>query len=114
MARRATSWGVARRRKKPKALPAPTPDKQNILDACRDPEIFGPWFKDEASWANWFVFLKALFGIEMTPDEPVVCTKYTGRSVQDLRDYYDATLCIGRRGGKSLILALIAAYLATF
>ena len=33
-----------------------------IIEALRDPNLFKPWFPDEASWAAWVVFLKALFG----------------------------------------------------
>ncbi len=37
----------------------------NIVDACRDPQLFSPWFKDPATWASWLVFLAALFALPM-------------------------------------------------
>jgi hypothetical protein len=32
-----------------------------ILDAMHDPALFGPWFKDRASWRAWEAFFAALF-----------------------------------------------------
>ena len=37
----------------------------NILEACRDPELFGPWFRKPSNWQAWFAFLAALFGLPM-------------------------------------------------
>jgi hypothetical protein len=85
-----------------------------ILDACRDPNIFGPWFKNQKSWAAWFVFLAAVFGLELADEELAVFHRFTDRTAPLPGGYLEATLIIGRRGGKSLILALIAAYLACF
>ena len=85
-----------------------------ILDAVRDPRIFGRWFKNSESWQAWFAFLAALFGLPMTPEQLAVFQKHTGRTQPAPGGYFDATLVIGRRGGKSLAMALIAAYLAAF
>jgi hypothetical protein len=113
--RTASNWAKRPRRKKAEAIPAPVPDNvPSIIDASRDPDIFGPWFRDETTWANWFVFSNAVFGLEMTAEEIAAFQKFTGREIADLRGYYDVALIVGRRGGKSLILALIAAYLALF
>ena len=38
----------------------------------------------------------------------------TGRSSAPTKPFTEASFCVGRRGGKSRILALIAVYLATF
>jgi hypothetical protein len=32
-----------------------------ILDACRDPELFGRWYRSP-TWDAWHSFLRALFG----------------------------------------------------
>jgi hypothetical protein len=40
-----------------------------IIEACQDPKIFGPWFKDQETWAAWFVFLKVMFGLGLDDAE---------------------------------------------
>jgi hypothetical protein len=86
----------------------------NILDAVRDPQIFGPWFRNSESWQAWTSFLAALFGLPLDDAGLETFRKHTGRSTPAPNGYLDATLVIGRRGGKSLVMALIAAYLAAF
>lgn len=92
------------------------PDKPalSIIDACMDPDIFGPWFKDPQSWTAWFAFLKVIFGLPLDEAELDIFRRCTGRDVPGALGYLFATLAIGRRGGKSLIMALIAAYLGCF
>jgi hypothetical protein len=85
-----------------------------IIDACRDPDIFGPWFKDVKTWATWFVFLKVVFGLPLDEGELAAFRTFTGRTEPLPGGHLEATLICGRRAGKSLILALIAAYLAAF
>jgi hypothetical protein len=85
-----------------------------IIQACESPEIFGPWFKDRKTWAAWFAFLKVLFGLALDEPELALFQKFTGRTTPWAAGYLEATLIIGRRGGKSLVLALIAAFLAAF
>ena len=85
-----------------------------IIQACEDPEIFGPWFRDRETWAAWFAFLRVMFGLQLSDAELAVFKKFTGREAPAAMGYLDATLVIGRRGGKSLIMAVIAAYLACF
>lgn len=86
----------------------------DIITACRDPAIFGRWFADPRTWAAWFVVMKALFGIALDAEELAIFQKHTGRTTPAPAGYSDATLVIGRRGGKSLILAVVAAYFAAF
>ncbi len=38
----------------------------------------------------------------------------TGRDDRPAGGFHEAWLCVGRRGGKSIVLALIAVFLATF
>jgi hypothetical protein len=86
----------------------------SIIDACTDQELFGGWFKDRVSWASWFCFLKAMFALPLDDAELALFQQCTGRSAPSLLGYLEVSLIIGRRGGKSLILALIAVYLACF
>jgi hypothetical protein len=91
-----------------------TPAAVTIIDACHDASLFGPWFKNKATWSAWFTFLKVLFGLPLDAAELALFQQCTGRAAPAVGGYLEATLIIGRRGGKSLILALIAVYLATF
>lgn len=86
----------------------------DILQACADPKLFGAWFKKQESWAAWFVFLRALFGLPMDAQELSIFHQLTGRVEPPAGQAPEAWLVIGRRGGKSFIVALIAVFLACF
>jgi hypothetical protein len=86
----------------------------SILDAIADPQMFRPWFKNVASWEAWFAFLAALFCLPMTDDQLQTYRECTGRTEPPDEIAKEGWLVVGRRGGKSLILAVIAIYLATF
>jgi hypothetical protein len=85
-----------------------------ILDACADPNLFAAWFRDRATWESWFSFLAALFGLPMTPEQLATYQRCTGRTAPPSAPSSEAWLVIGRRGGKSFMLALIAVFLACF
>jgi len=83
-----------------------------ILDCLDDDAIFGPHFKG-ASWAPWRVFLAALFALGC--DDPSGSyLAATGRQNWPVAPFDEAALIVGRRGGKSRTLALIAVFLACF
>jgi hypothetical protein len=86
----------------------------NIIEAMEDDAVFGQHFVDEESWAQWRIFLKALFGLEMSDEEHAVYRECTGRDDHPDKLSTSATLIVGRRGGKSRILALVAVFLAAF
>jgi hypothetical protein len=85
----------------------------SIIDICQDPDLFGPWFKGP-SWAPWFTFLRAMFALPLDEAGLALFQQCTGRSAPSPGGYLESSLIIGRRGGKSLILALIATYLGAF
>ncbi len=85
-----------------------------ILDAIGDPNLFAPWFRDPVTWQGWRAFLAALFGLPMCEGMAGLYRQCTGRSGLPAAPQSEASLVVGRRGGKSFILALIAVYLATF
>ena len=85
----------------------------NIIDAIKDPKVFGPFFKGN-TWDVWFVFLAALFALPLTPEQLELYTKYTGRKVAPAHPLYEAWLVCGRRAGKSFILAIVAVFLGAF
>lgn len=85
-----------------------------ILDAMRHHDLFARWFRDSVSFACWCVLLSALFGLSLDPAQLEIFRQCTGRAAPSVSGYIEAWLIVGRRGGKSLILALIAVYLAVF
>src|SRR5215468_1079599 len=50
----------------------------------------------------------------MSDEQRAIYTKHTGRSTPPAEPHREAWLVIGRRGGKSFILAVIAIFLACF
>jgi len=85
-----------------------------LLDAIDDPQLFQPWFKDRATWASWFVFLRALFGLPLTSSELPLFQECTGRTEPPTAPASEGWLICGRRAGKSFMLALVAVFLAAF
>jgi hypothetical protein len=88
-------------------------EADSILDALADPELFAPHFKGP-SWTGWKAFLAALFALPMDDESARLFRQCTGRSVAPAGPFTEAALIVGRRGGKSRVLALIATYLACF
>src|SRR6185437_8428400 len=86
----------------------------SILDAIADKHLFAPWFKDRATWAAWFAFLAALFGLPMTAEQLAIYRQCTGRSEPPSSPAKEGWLICGRRAGKSFMLALTAVFLACF
>ena len=85
-----------------------------LQDATTDPNLFASWFRKRETWSSWFAFLAALFGERMTDEQLAIYRRCTGREVPPDGVATEAWLVIGRRGGKSFTLALIATYLACF
>jgi hypothetical protein len=86
----------------------------NILRACEDPNLFGPWFRNPSSWRPWFAFLAALFALPMDDEQTAIFRHHAQRDDVPSTPQEEAWLVVGRRGGKSFIMALVAVYLATF
>jgi hypothetical protein len=86
----------------------------SIIEAVKDPELFGHAFEDIKSWQPWMSALKVLFGLKLNATDLARFTEHTGRTVANPDGYTEAWLICGRRSGKSRILALTAAYLACF
>ena len=85
-----------------------------ITEACKDPNLFRPWFKTWSTWRSWRVFLRAAFGLGFMRGDRELYEKCTGRTDTPRKPFKEVILIIGRRAGKSFILALIAVYLAFF
>jgi hypothetical protein len=85
-----------------------------ILDAINDEHLFGHAFPDKATWAPWFTVLRTLFGLPLEADDLARFKAHTGRSAPNPAGYTEAWFTVGRRAGKSRILATVAVYLACF
>lgn len=86
----------------------------NLLQATSDPMLFARWFKDRATWDAWLAFIAALFGLPMTPEQLAIYQRCTGRAEPPTEASAEGVLVVGRRGGKSFVLALIGVFLAAF
>ena len=91
----------------------------NIIEAMRDRDLFAKFFKPHGllrtdSWKNWRLFLSALFGLPLEGDALETFERHTGRSDRPRSAFREAFVVVGRRGGKSLIAALVAVFLACF
>ncbi|BAV45845.1 Uncharacterized protein MLTONO_0942 [Mesorhizobium loti] len=86
----------------------------NILQACESPLLFAPWFKNRDNYAAWFTFLAAFFGLPMSDDQLATFKHHTGRTEAPTEAGSEAWLIVGRRGGKSFVMALVAVFLACF
>ena len=85
----------------------------NIIEAMRDPNLFGNWFGSE-TWAVWRAFLASLFALKMTGEREAMYGRFTGRVTLPQEPAKEAWVVVGRRGGKSLVAALTATFLACF
>lgn len=75
-------------------------------------EAMGPsWL--EPTWSSWRAFVRALFGQPLSRDQLATWRDCTDLAAPPGAPQHDAWLPIGRRGGKSRILAMIAAHLAS-
>ena len=88
----------------------------NIIDAIGSRKVFGGLhiFKNMDTWANWMVCLKSIFALPMTVGEVCTFQRFTGRAFAPSEPFKEVFLIIGRRGGKSLMSALVLVFLAAF
>lgn len=86
----------------------------NILAALDDEGLFARHFRPPASWAAWRAFLAALYALPLDPASEALYRKHTRRAAPPATPAREAWVIVGRRGGKSRIAALCAAYAAVF
>ena len=85
-----------------------------ILDAMDDENLFAPHFDNAETWVAWRAFLAVLFGLALDESQRELFRQCTGREHINSEGHHEAWMVIGRRGGKSFALALIAVFLACF
>ena len=89
----------------------------SIVEAMSDPKLFAGFFKRRLlrgdTWAAWKTFLRGLFALPMSDADKELFRRHTGRDPR-AEAFREAYVIVGRRGGKSLVAALIATFLAAF
>jgi hypothetical protein len=86
----------------------------DILSALGDEHLLGASIRDAESWRPWRALLAAAFGLPLSEDALALYQACTGRTVPPSGPAAYLWLVIGRRGGKSFAMALIAVFLAGF
>jgi hypothetical protein len=86
----------------------------NIVEAISDEHLLGAAIKDPVSFAPWKALMASAFGLPLDTDQLDLYRRCTGRTSPPSAQFRSLFLCIGRRGGKSVCMALLAAYLAIF
>src|SRR6202047_775854 len=86
----------------------------NFLEALADRNLLGASIRDPDSWKPWRALLAAAFGLPLSSDELALYRACTGRTAPPGAPAAYLWLVIGRRGGKSFAMALIAVFLAVF
>jgi hypothetical protein len=84
----------------------------SLRQALDDPQYFGGQLAGP-SWLPWRALLLAIMGESLTPDELTLFESLTGRLLAPLEPVREFAGVVGRRGGKSRALGVLAAYLAT-
>ncbi len=79
--------------------------------ALSDPKVLGGVL-DGPSWAAWRTLLIAMCGEALNDEERALFTQLTGRAQEPLHFVEEAAFVVGRRGGKSRAMSVLAAYLA--
>jgi hypothetical protein len=86
----------------------------NIIAALDDRNLLGASIRDPDSWKPWRTLLAAAFGLTLSSDELTLYRQCTGRRAPPGEPAAYLWLVIGRRGGKSFAMALVAVFLAVF
>jgi hypothetical protein len=93
---------------------AATPEPPaNILDAMTSELWWGPWFAT-GDWTAWRAFLAAAFGLPLPTGAADIFLACSGLCEAPVARAAETYAIVGRRGGKTKIMSLIAAYLAAF
>ncbi|MCA1775210.1 MAG: hypothetical protein LC676_06265, partial [Loktanella sp.] len=85
----------------------------DIRDAMTDPNLFGGTFGGD-SFAAWRALLSGFYGLPLDNDEADTFKAITGRTEAPTEAHDELWLVVGRRGGKSHVAGLVAAYEAAF
>jgi hypothetical protein len=79
--------------------------------ALADPNLLGDCLPGD-SWRVWRTLLIAAMGEALDDDERAIFKQFTGREHEPLQRVNELAFVVGRRGGKSRAISVLAAYLA--
>ena len=82
-----------------------------MRDALADPDYFGNLLAGD-TWQAWRVLLIAILGEKLTEAERILFATLTDREREPLEPVEEFWGVIGRRGGKTRAMAVLASYLA--
>lgn len=82
-----------------------------MRQALSDPALFGNVLAGD-SWKPWRVVLIAAMGEALTVDERAIFKDLTGREREPLVRVEELVAVVGRRGGKSRAMSVLAAYIS--
>ena len=83
----------------------------SMRQALEDPAYFGGLLGGD-TWAAWRTLLLAVLGEELRDEERIVFEGLTGRASEPLEPVEEFWAVIGRRGGKTRAMAVLAAFIA--
>jgi hypothetical protein len=81
----------------------------SIRKALADKKLLGDILVGD-SWQAWRVLLIAAMGDALTDEERTIFTALTGRPTEPGQRVEEFCAVVGRRGGKSRAMAILAAY----
>src|SRR5262245_4432848 len=87
--------------------------RPDIVQAIRNPKLFGSMFKSLDSWQAWIVWLKAVFGLPIDQSEIELYRRCSGRT-DSPNGFKESYAIVGRRGGKSRIVSFADVFIACF
>jgi hypothetical protein len=83
----------------------------SVRKALDDTKLLGQAFPGP-TWRCWRTLLIAAMGEELTNDERALFKSLTGREREPLHRVDEFAAVVGRRGGKSRAMAVLATYIA--
>jgi hypothetical protein len=85
--------------------------RTTLRKALADPQLLGGALAGP-SWQSWRVLLIAAMGEALDNDERVLFRELTGRECEPLQRVDELAAVVGRRGGKSRAMSVLATYIA--
>ena len=82
-----------------------------LRKALSDPQLLGGVLAGD-SWRSWRCLMIAAMGEALSPAERAIFTSLTGRLRESLQRVEELVAVVGRRGGKSRAMSVLACYIA--